>query len=772
MQMSPILEEELAPSELMKKVQGIFQEHDKNKTGLIIRGDMQKLKEEDFPWSTEQLELLFDGLDSDCQGYLTIQEFIAGLRHVLSSESVTRRHRRRKDALLKGPANLPLEEADIEQQNCFEAFMNQLGADSIFEERVADHNTEVHQLYVEMEQQIEREKRRLQRESEIRSKFYSVEMQKVLDVREREIQHFLRIQTELETEFFRLQEKQHKASTKNQQLKQTNVALENQLQQVLHQLQETQRHLDIMKNRVSQMFKEGGRDRLLEEISSKTPQIPQDETEMVTSELEMNFEYRLSEDILDSSAQQAPEDNALITKAESEPRTRVISIEEDPLAEFIEEAQQRFLQEPLGQSSLLRELNDAIAALNESSESQQEQMHNRGLQRQESSDQMRQHGNKPHYITQGKIPQYEGVLRNDGPGKRILETDQGTFQQEILRKGQSYVQDDVLEMGKTGIFEPRLDLKGLVPMQTVSLFSEGCSPGHSKLASQVIGPKESPEQEDILSLGQVAQPKFHKQVLKTRERIQTQWPSVDSEQGVRMKTSIKMDKGIPSVKGMLPACFSPRTVLRKWHNSQLENMSKSETRIQTLEEREELLTEDRKEGQADISECEKDQEARIEMDKETNVNMDYQDCQVNAETKETSKGTADVCPHPDHLYNLLFVGDSNVGKTTFLCGLHDDSFGSNITATIGMDYRIKNLFVDNKCFTLRLWDTAGQERYHSVTKQFFRKADGVVLMYDITSENSFADVRYWLNCIQINPNICTADANSTLLLLRQYGSWL
>ncbi|KAL8168496.1 UNVERIFIED_CONTAM: Ras- protein Rab-44 [Gekko kuhli] len=65
-----------------------------------------------------------------------------------------------------------------------------------------------------------------------------------------------------------------------------------------------------------------------------------------------------------------------------------------------------------------------------------------------------------------------------------------------------------------------------------------------------------------------------------------------------------------------------------------------------------------------------------------------------------------------------------------------------------MDYRIKNLFVDNKCFALRLWDTAGQERYHSVTKQFFRKADGVVLMYDITSENSFADVRYWLSCIQ------------------------
>ncbi|XP_054835405.1 EF-hand calcium-binding domain-containing protein 4A-like [Eublepharis macularius] len=79
MQMSPILEEELFPSEILKKIQDFFQECDENKKGVITRVDMQKLKEEDLPWSTEELELVFDGLDSDGQGYLTIQEFIAGL---------------------------------------------------------------------------------------------------------------------------------------------------------------------------------------------------------------------------------------------------------------------------------------------------------------------------------------------------------------------------------------------------------------------------------------------------------------------------------------------------------------------------------------------------------------------------------------------------------------------------------------------------------------------------------------------------------------------
>ncbi|XP_054835270.1 ras-related protein Rab-44 [Eublepharis macularius] len=730
--------------------------------------------------------------------------------HVLSSQTVTRRHRKKKGTLLKAPANLSQEEVETEQQKCFEAFIDQLGADSIFEDqseiwtiwmqlqqdeshllgnlkellakmthlikeakhakkklqlmlnmRVADHNKEVQQLYEEMEQQIEREKKKLQRETEIRSQIYSVEMQKVLDVREREILHFLGVQKQLETEFFSLQEKQYKASTKNQQLKQANIALKNQLQKAFHQLQETQRHLDVMKKKVSQMLKEGGRDGLLEEVSSKTPPTPQDENEMVTSELKMNFEYRLNEDTQDSSVQQAPEDDASTTKAESEPRTRVISIEWDPLAEFTEE-QQHFLQEPLGQSSLLRELNDAIAGLSKVPESHQQQMHDLGLQGQESSNQISQGESNKYYIIQEKIAQYEALFRNDGPGKRTFETDQGALQQESLLKGQSYVQDNILEMKKTNNFEPQMDFKALVSMQRGISPPEVRSHCHSKLTSQVSNPPNSPVLKDILSLGQVTQPKLHKKVLKMRERIQTQWPSIDYEQRLVKKNSMerKTGKEILSIKGMLPVCFPPRTVQPKLHvehgaetslvhNSQMENVSKSEMQIQTPEEREELLAEERREGLADMFECEKNQEAGTEMVKETNVKIDDQDCQVNAGTKETPKGTnKDVCSCPEHLYNVLFVGDSNVGKTSFLCRLHDDSFTANLTATIGMDYRITNLFVDNKCFALRLWDTAGQERYHSVTKQFFRKADGVVLMYDITSEHSFADVQYWLSCIQ------------------------
>ncbi|KAL0622569.1 Ras-related protein Rab-44 [Plecturocebus cupreus] len=104
--------------------------------------------------------------------------------------------------------------------------------------------------------------------------------------------------------------------------------------------------------------------------------------------------------------------------------------------------------------------------------------------------------------------------------------------------------------------------------------------------------------------------------------------------------------------------------------------------------------------------------------------------------------------NPDYLFHVIFLGDSNVGKTSFLHLLHQNSFATGLTATVGVDFRVKTLLVDNKCFVLQLWDTAGQERYHSMTQQLLRKADGVVLMYDVTSQESFAHVRYWLDCLQ------------------------
>uniref|UniRef100_A0A3P9N256 Calcium release activated channel regulator 2A n=1 Tax=Poecilia reticulata TaxID=8081 RepID=A0A3P9N256_POERE len=103
---------------------------------------------------------------------------------------------------------------------------------------------------------------------------------------------------------------------------------------------------------------------------------------------------------------------------------------------------------------------------------------------------------------------------------------------------------------------------------------------------------------------------------------------------------------------------------------------------------------------------------------------------------------------PDRLFKVVLVGNSSVGKTSLLRSFCEGRFHPSTTATVGIDYSVKTLTLDNMQIAMQLWDTAGQERFRSMTKQFFRKADGVVLMYDVTVAESFAAVKPWLLNVQ------------------------
>ncbi|CAI5687351.1 unnamed protein product [Oreochromis niloticus] len=111
-------------------------------------------------------------------------------------------------------------------------------------------------------------------------------------------------------------------------------------------------------------------------------------------------------------------------------------------------------------------------------------------------------------------------------------------------------------------------------------------------------------------------------------------------------------------------------------------------------------------------------------------------------------------------YNVVMIGDSSVGKTSFMKRAQSGKFSLDIPASIGLDSLMWPVVVDGKPMILQLWDTAGQERFHSITKQVFHKAQAFLLMYDITSTNSFSAVSYWANCIQES-----AAENVTVLLL-------
>ncbi|XP_078481706.1 EF-hand calcium-binding domain-containing protein 4B-like isoform X2 [Ciona intestinalis] len=117
-------------------------------------------------------------------------------------------------------------------------------------------------------------------------------------------------------------------------------------------------------------------------------------------------------------------------------------------------------------------------------------------------------------------------------------------------------------------------------------------------------------------------------------------------------------------------------------------------------------------------------------------------------------------PTPDRVYKVVFVGNSGVGKTSFIQQFVNSTFASSISATIGVDYQMKTIRLDAQVIALQLWDTAGQERYRSITRQYFRKADGIVVIYDVTNEKSFLAVRNWMQSVREG-----ADPSAIILLL-------
>ncbi|XP_065219535.1 ras and EF-hand domain-containing protein homolog [Planococcus citri] len=103
--------------------------------------------------------------------------------------------------------------------------------------------------------------------------------------------------------------------------------------------------------------------------------------------------------------------------------------------------------------------------------------------------------------------------------------------------------------------------------------------------------------------------------------------------------------------------------------------------------------------------------------------------------------------NPDRTYKVVLAGDAAVGKSCFIHRFCRGNFSNRIGSTLGVDFQIKTIRVDEKNIALQLWDTAGQERFRSMTKTYFRRADGVVLLYDVTSERSFLNIRQWIQSI-------------------------
>jgi small GTP-binding protein len=107
---------------------------------------------------------------------------------------------------------------------------------------------------------------------------------------------------------------------------------------------------------------------------------------------------------------------------------------------------------------------------------------------------------------------------------------------------------------------------------------------------------------------------------------------------------------------------------------------------------------------------------------------------------------------------IIIVGDSSVGKTNIINRYVNGEFSRDYMITIGMDFLTCNLELDNKIFKLNLWDTAGSEQFRSVTKGYYSNSCCALIVYDITNEKTFQNVKQWMDD-------CYAFANKNIHLV-------
>ena len=104
----------------------------------------------------------------------------------------------------------------------------------------------------------------------------------------------------------------------------------------------------------------------------------------------------------------------------------------------------------------------------------------------------------------------------------------------------------------------------------------------------------------------------------------------------------------------------------------------------------------------------------------------------------------------DKTCQLLIIGDTSVGKTSILTRYTNGTFKEEYLATVGLDYHTKIEDINNQTIQIKLWDTAGQERFKSLTQNLFRNAEGVLLVFDITKNETFYGLKDWISSIKKN----------------------
>lgn len=101
-----------------------------------------------------------------------------------------------------------------------------------------------------------------------------------------------------------------------------------------------------------------------------------------------------------------------------------------------------------------------------------------------------------------------------------------------------------------------------------------------------------------------------------------------------------------------------------------------------------------------------------------------------------------------NMFKLITVGETCVGKTCMIMRYTERSFTESFLTTVGVDFKVKELNIDSNPIRIQIWDTAGQEQFHTITKSYFRGADGILLCFDVTSKQTLDKTSAWMESIR------------------------
>ncbi|XP_026182968.1 ras and EF-hand domain-containing protein isoform X2 [Mastacembelus armatus] len=682
---------------LLDKTKEFFQTCDVEGKGFITRTDMRRLHRE-LPLSAEELEDVFDSLDSDQSGFLTLEAFSSGFSQFLHGRriSVTDDQNlapgpvyRAKEALYQSQWEAKLSGVEDEEERHFCMLLESLGASNVFEDpgevrslwaqlrrdephllsnfeeflarvthqikeacqekkemesalqrKAATHDSEIRHLYEEMEAQIKNEKDRLLLKDSERLQLRSQDLEHQLFSKERELDQLFQKQKRLELQCRELSSEKQESHVENVKLKMTNDELLRALDSTSQELALAQEQLALLQEQAAQLHQE--------------------------KDIEMNKHLKDERDIFCGvprtslrKKQKQRAGLANIYDDTSQPAKRAPLLV-DGSYQSLEALPIEHLQIVFFASSSCSEDDTTTTAYSSTAtitaptcQQHLAAKNNFGLANGYT-------GSTPPKVHNGK------AKAKKSPGKvaaakRVMEKERERVT-EVEIENKTRVEEEVLDSPPDGW-----------PLRRVISIEEDHLPhllqgGPQPLMHQLSEEEDEEEGEDD---GQ-------------------------SDTGSRIVTQVELSSTQPL--------------------SQLPVLAKAPPA----------------------------RKPRFTRTKKTPMSLRGQP--VGKETQQKMKEGALFAP--DRLFKVVLVGNSSVGKTSLLRSFCEGHFHPFTTATVGIDYSVKTLTLDNVQVAMQLWDTAGQERYRSITKQFFRKADGVVVMYDVTMEDSFKAVQPWLINVQ------------------------